>query len=78
MAPSTMVFSGKSLIDYGQDGIDVTGDVEYRLAVTVGPHNRAPEPQTNEAQWFSQNGGTLASIGAIVLIGLSLGALVMD
>jgi hypothetical protein len=71
-----MVFTGASVIDFGQDGVDVTGDVEYRLAVTVAPHNREAEPQANAEQWFSRNGGTLASIGAIVLIGRSLGALV--
>ncbi|MFC0108662.1 hypothetical protein [Kibdelosporangium aridum] len=67
--PATMVFSGVSVIDFGQDGVDVIGDVEYRLAVTVTPHNRALEPQNDADQWFSRNGGTLASIGAIVLIG---------
>jgi hypothetical protein len=76
--PATMVFSGASLIDFGQDGVAVTGDVEYRLAVTVTPHNREPEPQANAAQWFSRNGGTLASIGAIVLVGRSLSSLVRD
>ncbi|MBP2324139.1 hypothetical protein JOF56_004524 [Kibdelosporangium banguiense] len=76
VGPSTMVFSGASLIDFGEDGVAVTGDVEYRLAVTVAPHNREAEPQADAAQWFSRNGGTLASIGAIVLIGRSLGALV--
>lgn len=76
VGPSTMVFSGASLIDFGQDGVDVIGEVEYHLAVTVAPHNHAAEPQANAAQWFSRNGGTLASIGAIVLIGRSLGSLV--
>lgn len=78
VGPSTMVFSGASLIDFGQDGVEVTGDVEYRLAVTVTPHNREPEPQADAAQWFSRNGGTLASIGAIVLVGRSLSSLVAD
>jgi hypothetical protein len=75
VGPSTMVFNGGSMIDFGQEGVKVTGQVEYRLAVTVAPHNREVEPQPDAAAWFSRNGGTLASIGAIVLIGRSLGAL---
>lgn len=78
VGPSTMVFSGAGLIDFGQDGVDVTGDVEYELAVTVTPQNRELEPQADAAQWFSRNGGTLASIGAIVLVGRNLSSLVRD
>jgi hypothetical protein len=74
LGPSTMVFTGGSVIDFAQDGVEVTGDVEYRLAVTVAPHNREPEAHSDAAAWFSRNGGTLASIGAIVLIGRRLGA----
>src|SRR5882724_13648107 len=43
VGPSTMVFSGDGVIDFAQDSVEVTGDVEYRLAVTVAPHNRDPE-----------------------------------
>jgi hypothetical protein len=75
VGPSTMVFNGGSVIDFGQDGVEVIGEVEYRLAVTVAPHNREVQPHTDAAAWFSRNGGTLASIGAIVLIGRSLGTL---
>jgi hypothetical protein len=74
LGPSTMVFTGGSVIDFAQDGVAVTGKVVYRLAVTVAPHNRDPEQHADAAAWFSRNGGTLASIGAIVLIGRSLGA----
>jgi hypothetical protein len=72
--PSTMVFTGGSAIDFAQDGVEVVGDVQYELAVTVAPHNREPEVHPDAAAWFSRNGGTLASIGAIVLIGRSLDA----
>src|SRR4051794_38374812 len=41
--PSTMVFTGGSQIDYAQDGVEVTGEVGYALAVTVAPHNREPD-----------------------------------
>jgi hypothetical protein len=75
LGPSTMVFTGGSAISFDQDGVEVTGDVVYRLAVTVAPHNREPEAHPDAAAWFSRNGGTLAAIGAIVLIGRSLGAL---
>ncbi|TCO56557.1 hypothetical protein [Actinocrispum wychmicini] len=74
MGPSTMVFTGASVIDYAQDGVEITGDVAYRLAVTVAPHNREPENHADAQTWFARNGGTLASIGAIVLIGRSLSA----
>jgi hypothetical protein len=69
VGPSTMVFSGGSVIDFEEDGVSVMGDVEYQLAVTVAPHNREPEAHPDAAAWFSRNGGTLAAIGAIVLIG---------
>jgi hypothetical protein len=72
VAPSTMVFTGGSVIDYAQDGVEITGEVGYSLAVTVEPHNRAPEDHADGDAWFTRNGGTLASIGAIVLIGRSL------
>jgi hypothetical protein len=74
VGPSTMVFSGDGIIDFAQDSVEITGDVEYQLAVTVAPHNREPEIHPDASAWFSRNGGTLASIGAIVLIGRSLGA----
>ena len=70
--PSTMVFTGGSVIDYAQDGVEITGEVTYQLAVTVAPHNREPVAHPDAAAWFSRNGGTLASIGAIVLIGRSV------
>jgi hypothetical protein len=70
--PSTMVFTGDSVIDFAQDGVEITGEVGYSLAVTVAPHNREPEPHQDGEAWFTQNGGTLASIGAIVLVGRSL------
>lgn len=72
VGPATMVFTGGSVIDFAQDGVSVKGDVEYGLAVTVSPHNREPEHQADAAAWFARNGGTLASIGAIVLIGAKL------
>jgi hypothetical protein len=72
VGPSTMVFSGGSVIDFEQDGVAVLGDVEYQLAVTVAPHNREAEVHPDAAAWFSRNGGTLAAIGAIVLIGRSV------
>jgi hypothetical protein len=78
VGPSTMVFTGGSVIDYAQDGVEITGDVSYQLAVTVAPHNREPEVHPDASAWFSGNGGTLASIGAIVLIGRSLGVSARD
>ncbi len=69
LGPSTMVFTGGSVIDFSEDGISVSGEVSYQLAVTVAPHNREPVAHPDAAAWFSRNGGTLASIGAIVLIG---------
>nr|WP_157528011.1 hypothetical protein [Kibdelosporangium sp. MJ126-NF4]CEL17015.1 hypothetical protein [Kibdelosporangium sp. MJ126-NF4]CTQ91755.1 hypothetical protein [Kibdelosporangium sp. MJ126-NF4] len=73
--PVTMVFHGSSVIDFGYEQAVVTGEVDYRLAVKVSPHNREPEPHVDPDQWYSRNGGTLASIGAIVLISRSFSTL---
>jgi hypothetical protein len=72
LAPSTMRFSGPGVISFAEDSVRVSGDVEYHLAVTVTPHNVEPQPQADAAAWFTANGGTLAAIGAVVLIGRSV------
>ncbi|WP_143231380.1 hypothetical protein [Actinosynnema sp. ALI-1.44] len=73
--PATMIFHGDGMIDFAHDGATATGTFAYRLAVTVTPHNGEPAHVSSSEQWFTYNGGTLASIGAIVLIGERLGAL---
>lgn len=73
--PATMVFHGDGVIDFRHGGADVTGTFAYALAVTVTPHNGDVVAGAGPDQWFSRNGGTLAAIGAIVLIGEHFSAL---
>ncbi|MBE1464431.1 hypothetical protein [Kibdelosporangium phytohabitans] len=75
LKPATMVFHGDCAIDFNHDGAIATGTFGYELAVMVTPHNGEPVHVSSSEQWFTCNGGTLASIGAIVLIGQRLSAL---
>jgi hypothetical protein len=74
LSPNRIEFSGSCHVDYEvpteHGDAKVTGQLGYKLTVTVTPHNRpVEEPEVHSApSWVERHAGELAAAGIIVLV----------